>query len=91
MLPPDDLVPLRLNVDEVPIQGGMEVSVEGGAVGGRGQRDGSRRGEAPHGGPAGGVAVQTDAHAPVVGGAVAQLVEPHLGSARRNGATLQFR
>ena len=78
-------------VDEVPIQGGMEVAVEGGAVGGRGQCDGSRGGEAPHGGPAGGVAVQTDAHAPVVGGAVAQLVEPHLGSACCNSAALQLR
>ena len=77
-------------VDEVPIQGGMEVAVEGGAVGGRGQRDGSRRGEAPHGGPAGGVAVQTDAHAPVVGGAVAELVKTNLGSTRRNSAALQL-
>ena len=64
---------------------------EGAAVGGGSQRNGAGRGEAPHGGPAGGVAVQTDAHAPVVGGAVTQLVEAYAGGAGGHRAALQFR
>ena len=56
----------------VPLEGGSEPH-RSGTVGGRGQcGDAAARGETPHGGPAGGVAVIVvvgGTHAPVVGGA----------------------